>query len=149
MSHHFAFKKQKIFLQKSPEFYGVPVKPVLCRTFHTMLLKNNDFTDFYGKPVQPILFHTILFVLDVIKDASDVAPSQQIRHLTSAGTSMTEKSKLLLRTLSTRRNALSLKFLQRRHMPPFPLNYSHENSGPHGEGKALITDRYNAHRNKI
>ena len=61
-------------------------------------------------------------VLDMIKDASGVAPYQQKRHRTSAGTSVTEKSKLLLRTLSKRRNALSLKFLQRRHVPPFPSN---------------------------
>ena len=57
----------------------------------------------------------------MFEDASDVAPYQQTRHPISAGTSLTEKSKLLLGTLSTRRNALSLKFLQKeKNVPPFP-----------------------------
>ena len=60
-------------------------------------------------------------VLDMIKDAGDDAPCLQ-RNVTCAGTSVTEKSKLFQRTLSTRRNALSLKFLHRRHVPPFPSN---------------------------
>ena len=67
----------------------------------------------------------------MIKDASDVAPNQQKRHLTSAGTSVTEKSKLSLRAISTRRNALSLNFLQRRHVPPFPSNDSPEKTVAH------------------
>ena len=68
-------------------------------------------------------FHAFgfIFVLDMITDAGDDAPCLQ-RNVTCAGTSVTEKSKLLLRTLSTRRNALSLKFVQRRHVPPFPSN---------------------------
>ena len=37
---------------------------------------------------------------------------------TSARLSMAQKKTLLLRTISTRRNALSLKFLRRRHVPP-------------------------------
>ena len=64
------------------------------------------------------------FVLDMIKDAGDVAPYQQKRHLTSAGTSVTEKSKLLLRTISTRRNALSLKFLKKGARASFPFYLS-------------------------
>ena len=44
-------------------------------------------------------------------------------------------SNLLLRTFSTRRNALSLKFLQRRRVPPFPSNYSHEKRWPTWWGK--------------
>ena len=64
----------------------------------------------------------------MIKDAGDVAPYQQERHLT-------EKSKLMPRTISIRGNALSLKFLQRRHVPPFPSNYSHEKQWPTRSGK--------------
>ena len=52
-------------------------------------------------------------------------------NVTCAGTSVTEKSKLLLRAIPTRRNALSPKFLQRRHVPPFPFNYSHETQWSH------------------
>ena len=44
-------------------------------------------------------------------------------------------SNLLLRTFSTRRNALCLKFLQRRRVLPFPSNYSHEKQWPTRWGK--------------
>ena len=37
--------------------------------------------------------------------------------------------------ISTRRNVLSLKFLQRRHVTPFPSSYSHDTEWPTRGGK--------------
>ena len=47
---------------------------------------------------------------------------------------------LMLRTISTHRKALNLKFLQRKHVPPFPSNsFTRNTVAKTGEGKALIT----------
>ena len=62
----------------------------------------------------------VFFVLNVICHNGDVAHVVVTTTLPVLDCLWLEKyNKLLLRTISTRRNVLSLRFLQRRHVPPF------------------------------
>ena len=56
----------------------------------------------------------------------------------------------MLGTISTRRNVLSLKFPQKKHVPPFPCNLFTRNTVANTvREEALITNRHNVHRSKI
>ena len=91
------------------------------------------------------------FFLTGLPDAGDNAPylQKEISHVLvrlllqrDVKTISTTPSTRLLRTISTRRNVLSLKFLQKEHMPLFPsLTIHTKHSGQQGAGRALIPEQ--------